>query len=121
MALAQLIDAETEALHGAGPEILHQHIRLRDQLGEHLAPGRAFDVDRQRTLAAVRRDKERGKLAVLVDRGAAAAGDIAADRLDLQDVGALIRQKHGRERARHNASQIEDTNAAEWARHGHSP
>src|SRR5215212_11641940 len=37
MALAQLVDAETEALHGAGPEILHQHIRLRDQLGEDLS------------------------------------------------------------------------------------
>ena len=114
---AQLFYAESEALHGAGPEVLHQHISLRDQPGEHLAPSRAFDVDRQRTLAAVRRDEERGKLAVLVDRGTAAAGDIAADRLDLQDVGALIRQKHGRERARHNASQIEDTNAAEWAGH----
>ena len=47
MALAQLIDAETEALHGAGPEILHQDIRLRDQPGENLTAGRAFDVDRQ--------------------------------------------------------------------------
>ena len=46
MALAQLVNAETETLHGAGPKILHQDIRLRDQLGEHLAPGRAFDVDR---------------------------------------------------------------------------
>ena len=121
MALAQLVDAEAEALHGAGPEILHQDVRLRDQLGEHLAAGRALDVDRQRTLAAVRRDEQRGELAVLVDGGAAAAGDIAADRLDLQNVGALIRQKHGRERARHHAGQIEDANAAEWARHGHSP
>ena len=53
MALAQLIDAETEALHGAGPEILHQDVRLRDQLGENLTAGRALDVDRQRALAAV--------------------------------------------------------------------
>src|SRR5437870_11210585 len=36
VALAQLIDAETKALHGTGPEILHQDIRLRDQLGENL-------------------------------------------------------------------------------------
>ena len=47
MALAQLTDAESEAFHGAGPEILHQHIRLHDQLGENLPAGRALDVDRQ--------------------------------------------------------------------------
>ena len=121
MALAQLVDAETEALHGAGPEILHQHVRLRDQLGENLAAGRALDVDRQRALAAVGRDEQRGELAVLVDGGAAAPGDIAADRLDLQHVGALVGQKHRRERARHHACQIEDANTAKWARHGHSP
>src|SRR5881227_2795802 len=32
--LAQFIDAETKALHGAGSKILHQHIGLRDQPGE---------------------------------------------------------------------------------------
>ena len=42
-----LRDAETEALHGAGAEILHQDVCLRDQLGENLSAGCAFDVDRQ--------------------------------------------------------------------------
>src|SRR5437773_5581258 len=46
MALAELIDAKTEALHGAGPEILHQHVRLRDQLGQNLSASRALDVNR---------------------------------------------------------------------------
>src|SRR5438132_2261718 len=50
MTLAQLFYAETEALHGAGPKILHQDVRLRDQLGENLSAGCALDVDRQRTL-----------------------------------------------------------------------
>src|SRR6266536_5449404 len=121
MALAQLIDAKAEALHGAGPEILHHDVRLRDQPGENLTAGRAFDVNRQRTLAAVRRDEQRGELAVLVDRGTAAPGDVAADRLDLQNVGALIRQKHGRERTRHHAGQIEDTNTAKRTGHGILP
>ena len=121
MALAQLIDAETEALHGAGPEVLYQHVSLCDQPGEHLTASRALDVDRQRTLAAVRRDEQRGEFAVLVNGGPAAAGDVAADRLDFQHVGALVRQKHGRERPRHDASQIEDTNTAKRARHGLSP
>src|SRR5438552_12605926 len=46
MALAQLIDAKAEALHSTGPEILHQDVRLRDELGEDLSAGRALDVDR---------------------------------------------------------------------------
>lgn len=36
-----------------GRKFLHQDIGLRDQFGRHLAPGRALDVDRERTLAAV--------------------------------------------------------------------
>src|SRR5712671_3597920 len=117
MALAQFIGAEAKALHGAGSEILHQHVSLRDELGEDLAADRTLDVDRQRALATVWRDKERGELPSLVDGGAAAAGDVAADRLDLEHVGALVCQKHGRERARDHARQIEHANAVEWTGH----
>src|SRR5205085_12180431 len=44
-------------------------------------------------------------------------GNVAADRLDLQNVSALIRQKHGRERTRYHPCQIEDTNTVERAGH----
>jgi hypothetical protein len=115
--LAQFVGAEAEPFHGAGAEILHQHVGLRDQLGKNFAAGRALDVDRERALAAIGRDEQRGELAALVDGGAAAAGDIAADWLDLEHVGALVRQEHGRVRARHHTGQIEDANSAEWAGH----
>src|SRR5260221_7500886 len=94
--LAQLVEAEAEPLHGAGAEILHQHVGLRDQLGKDYAADRALDVNRERTLAAIGRDEQRGELAALVDGGAAAASDVATDRLDLEHVGALVCQKHGR-------------------------
>ena len=46
MELAQFVDTESQPLHGAGTEVLHQDIGLGDQLGENLAAGRALDVDR---------------------------------------------------------------------------
>jgi hypothetical protein len=100
--LAQLVGTETKALHGAGPEILHQDVGLRDQFGEDLTTDRAFYVDRKRALTAVRGNKQRRKLSCLVDCGAASAGNITADRLDLEHVGALICQEHGCERAPSN-------------------
>ena len=114
MALAQLVSAEAEPLHGARPEILHQHVGLRDQPGQHLAAGVALDVDRQRALATIRRDEQRGELAALVDAGAAAPGDIAADRFDLEHVRALVGEEHRRERSGNHAGQIQYTDAIEW-------
>ena len=40
MPLAQFVGAEAEPLHGAGPEILHQHVGLCDQFGKDFAAGR---------------------------------------------------------------------------------
>lgn len=39
--------------------------------------------------------------------------ELGADRLDFQDISALIAEKHGRERTRHHPRQVEDTNTAE--------
>ena len=99
MALAQFAGPEAEPLHGAGTKILHQHVGLRHELGQNFAANFAFDVDRQRALATVRGDEQRGELAGLVDGGAAAARDVTADRLDLEHVGALVGEEHGRERS----------------------
>ena len=87
-------------------------------LAEDLAArfGVLTSIDSER-LPRLRGDEQRRELAGLVDRGTAAAGDVAADRLDLQDVGALVGEKHRRERARHHAGQIDDANTGKWSRH----
>jgi hypothetical protein len=54
VALAQIFHAKPKPFHRAGPEVLHQHVGAGDQPRQHLASGRRFHVDRQRTLAAVR-------------------------------------------------------------------
>jgi len=42
---------------------------------------------------------------------------VAADRLDLQDVGALVRQKHGCEWTGYDGAQIEHRDAIERTWH----
>ena len=111
MALAQLFRSKPQSLHGTGAKILHQHVGLAREPGHDFAPRIVLDIERERTFAAVRRDEKRGKLVGLANGSAAAAGDVAADRLDLEDVGALIGEKHGRERPRHHAGQVQHANA----------
>ena len=117
MALAQFIGAKAEPFRRAGAKVLHQDITLSDELGHHLASGLALDVNRQRALAAVRGNKQRRELAGLVDNRAAATGDVATDRFDLEHIGALVRQKHRRIRTRHNAGQVQHAHATQRAGH----
>ena len=70
-------------------------------------PSRLLEVDRERALAAVGRDEQGGELAGRVDRLAAAARDVAARRLDLDHVGALVGQEHRGERAGHHAGEVD--------------
>jgi hypothetical protein len=82
--------AQPEALHRARTEILHQHVRLRSQFGQHFPARVALDVDRQRALAAVARHEECGEFTRRIDQRPASARAVAADRLDLQNIRALI-------------------------------
>jgi hypothetical protein len=45
--LSKLVGAESKLPHRARAEILHQHIGLCDELGQHFAAGIALHVDRQ--------------------------------------------------------------------------
>jgi hypothetical protein len=47
----------------------------------------------------------------------AAAGDITAERLDLDHIGALIGEKHRRQWPRDYARQIEHIDSRQWTRH----
>jgi hypothetical protein len=72
MQLAQFIEAQAEPLHGARTEILHQNIRLPDQLRQHLSPDVGLDIDRERALATIRGNEQRREIPGLVDGLAAA-------------------------------------------------
>ena len=92
--LAHHIFAEAHALDGTRPKVLHQHVGGGDELLEYSKTIFGFDVDRERALGAVARQERRGHAAVV---DADAAHQLACWRLDLDHVGALVGQHHGRD------------------------
>jgi hypothetical protein len=87
-------------------ELAHDHCRFRP-----------LEVKRQRALATVRGDEQRRELARRAHRLPAVAGDITAERLDLDHFGALIGEKHCRQWTRDDARQIEHRDSCQWTRH----
>ena len=105
----RLVDAET--LDHAGPKVLHQHIGASAQALDEIDALRRLEIDGDRALVAVE-VQERGRKAVAPI--AVGARVVALARLlDLDDVGALVGEDHGRPRPRQHRGQIDDANACE--------
>ena len=113
--------AEAQPIHHLRPEILHQHVGAGDQLAQDVDALGLLEVDRQRALAAVGRYEQGGELAGRIDRLAAAARDVAARRLDLDHVGALVGQEHRGERPRHHAGEVDDPHPRQRTCHAPPP
>ena len=113
--------AEAQPVHHLRPEILHQHVGAGDQLAQDLDALGLLEVDRQRALAAVGRYEQGGELAGRIDRLAAAARDVAARRLDLDHVGALVGQEHRGKRPRHHAGEVDDPHPRQRTCHAPPP
>src|SRR5262249_50257804 len=77
---AQRRPAEAKAFHRPRPKILDQYIRAANQLAHDCRRLGPLQVERQRTLAAVRRDEQRGEFTRRANRLSALARDIAAER-----------------------------------------
>src|SRR5947208_2679884 len=104
---------EAQALHDAGAEIFPDHVRLTDELVEHLAATLAVEVERERFLVAIDRQEVR-RLAVGQERRAHAPHRVAAIRiLDLDHLGALVGEQHRAVRSREHTREVEDANAFE--------
>ena len=85
-----LLVAEAQALHRAGPKVLHQHVGALEQAQDHRLAVRVLEVDGDPALVAVGRKVEGGEP---VDKGLGAgpvALEGAARRLDLDHVGAHV-------------------------------
>ena len=90
----QLVEAQTEALHHAGPEVLHHHV---GGLGESPGHGQSrvgAEVADDAALVAVHRP-EVGGVALRVDRREPLPGVVTGRALDLDHVGAEVGQHHG--------------------------
>ena len=105
---------QSEFLHHARPEILHQDVRLADQFEEQFAAVGMLQIDRDALLAPV--DVLEVAAHALFE-GAKSPRLIAAEGLDLDDIGTQVAQGHGREGTREYPGQVDDANVIECA-HG---
>src|SRR4029453_2127705 len=107
----QLVVAQAEGLHRAGPEVLDQDVGAGDHALEDRHALRRLEVERHVPLVAVD-DQERRGLPVLVRRPRARL--VAARGVfDLDDVGAEIGQEHAAERAGQHPGEVEHADTFE--------
>jgi hypothetical protein len=102
MRAAQRVEWEAELGDGAGLEVLHEHVGLGEQGGEHCLVVGAREVEGERLLAAVEPDEIR---ALASRQFIVAAGEIALRALDLDHARAGIGEAAAAHRRRHRLLQ----------------
>ena len=111
--LVQPVGPEPPALHHAGPEVLDQHVGVRDEALEQLAALGPAEVERDGALVA-RDDLPPQAVAVLAV--AVGARGVAARVLDLDHVGAVVAEQHRGDRRGVDRAQVEHADAVRAAR-----
>ena len=86
-----LLVAQTPALHGAGQEVLHQHVGVGQQAVQYLLRAGVGQVQADGFLAPVQR-REIGGITRGIERGPEPAGFVAGRGLDLDDLGPVVCQ-----------------------------
>ncbi len=106
---------EAKLLHHAAGEILHHHIRLRDELTRDLQRCRIGEVERNAALVAIETEESR---ALAADFGMfVGARVVAAIRVfNLDDLGAEIREGLRAGGTSDNAGEIHDQQTIEGSR-----
>ena len=102
MFLAQLFRAETLLLQLPVAEVLQEHVGGFEQAVHGLAVFRLGEIEHDAALAAIEQREERGTHA------AEAAGLVARGRLDLDHLGAELREDHAAGRTHHHMSHLDD-------------
>ena len=114
MFAAQLFGAEPLLLQLPVAKIFHEHVGAGEQPVHGLAVLGLGKIEHDAALAAVEQREERGSHA------AERAGLVADRRLDLDDLGAELRQDHAAGRAHHHMGHLDDPHAVKrQSRPGH--
>jgi len=102
--------AQAHPVHHAGAEVLHHRVGAGDQLAQQLPALGLLQVDDDAALVAVAGGEEAAVLVLGVVGAvrAALAEEVAAGRLDLDHLGAMIGQQLGAERAGHGVAQVDN-------------
>src|SRR3954452_24482243 len=99
-------------LHDPRPEVLHDHVRVGDELAQQLLPLRPAEVQRDRALVAGDHlPPQAGPRAVPAVR----AGRVAVRVLDLEHVGAHVAEQHRRDGRGVHRAHVEDLDPVERA------
>ena len=115
--LGQALVGQTQALHRAGAEILHQHIGLLDQAADDGLAGRGLEVDGNALLVAVDALVVTAEVTCLVVGKVRrrAAGHVAPGRLHLDHLGALVGKQHGAEGSGQHLRQVDHPQSGQRA------
>jgi hypothetical protein len=105
---------EPEGGQGPGPEVLHDHVGGVAERKRDVAGARRVEVDAQVALARVLLRVVPGDLAVAGER---LPGQVAAGRLELDDLSPQVEQRLGAVRAREHPGEIDDADPFERKRH----
>ena len=106
LALRYGLVAETEPVEHAGTVALQQHVGTGDQAPQHLLARIRLQIERDRPLAEVGRDRIGGVAAVAPAQRPRPVA--LSRRLDLDDVGAVLGQQHAAVGSGHPLAQIDD-------------
>src|SRR5438093_1206622 len=117
IAVAQSLIGEPQAPHHAGAIVLDHDLRGFDQLEEDFAALRPLEVERDRRFVAIDTLEIAGEGAQPVARMERTdlARAVAFEWLDLDHLGALIREHHGAERTGQHLGEIDYAQALERA------
>jgi hypothetical protein len=99
--------AELQALHDARREVLDEHVGGPDQVEQRLVTGLGLEVEHHAALVGV----EHHELVRLDRIVRAEAQWLTAGRLDLDDLGAHLREQQPAVRAEVDLAQFEDPEA----------
>ena len=110
----QIVGAELEASHRRRPHIVHEHVGVRRQPEQGGAATGLLQVEHDRALVAVALQVHRAHLGMA--HRCCEPHDVAVGAFDLDDVGAVVAEDHGRVGTHHHAGEIDDPDAGERSR-----
>jgi hypothetical protein len=116
IAAAQAFRVKPEPAERRRPHIGDEHVGGGKQPVQRLAAFLALEVERERPLVAVEVHELAGQLAG-VRFAAEGAQEVAARRLHLDDVGAVVGEIERRRRSHHDGGKVDDPNAGKCAAH----